>query len=440
MHGGREMKSLSCTVTASLALLLSSAAYPQPHEPTVELSLEPQPGGVYIATWRADWAESCIASGLWLGVKAASGSEPIGPFYETGELLLTCFHGPLRAAALIKFDAGVSGGGAMGAPQAQPYVAVTVFFGTDRVVNQGPDYVHYADIDWSSTVDYGIAEVSIPKAHRPGELERPSWWRFEFLADPVSHLVVRHITRVAESEFFANIGESARLTGQSEIFLFVHGYHVEHNDALLRTAQLAYDLRLAGPAVAYSWPSNKDGLVGYNAAGTNAMKTAPHFLLFVEALREQTGVSAINVLAHSMGNRLVLDAMHESSRRGDAPMFSHVLLAAPDIDAHIFKRDVEPALSASLTTTMYSSTKDRVLVVSQELNGFPRAGAQILIIGGVETIDASEIDLSVLGHSYYATSLIQDMFYLLRGRTAAERYLHQSSNVEGVYWILPSFP
>ena len=42
---------------------------------------------------------------------------------------------------------------------------------------------------------------------------------------------------------------------RSQALLFIHGYNVTFEDALHRTAQLAYDLKFPRPALCYIWPS-----------------------------------------------------------------------------------------------------------------------------------------------------------------------------------------
>jgi len=46
----------------------------------------------------------------------------------------------------------------------------------------------------------------------------------------------------------------------------------------------------------------------------------------------------------------------------------------------------------------------------------PAIRARLVVVPGVETIDASHVDTSLLGHSYFAEtrSVLSDMFYLIR--------------------------
>jgi esterase/lipase superfamily enzyme len=120
-----------------------------------------------------------------------------------------------------------------------------------------------------------------------------------------------------------------------------------------------------------------------------------------------------------------------------------VILAAPDIDADVFKRDIAPALTAAgRPITLYASSEDLALVASKAVHGSPRAGDSgqgLVIVAGIETIDATNIDTSLLGHSYFAEtrSVLSDMFYLIRnGQRADQRFGLRSMDTQaGRYWV-----
>ena len=77
--------------------------------------------------------------------------------------------------------------------------------------------------------------------------------------------------------------------------------------------------------------------------------------------------------------------------------------------------------------TLYVSADDVALKASKTLHGYPRAGDSgdgIVLINGIETIDATGIDTSFLSHSYFAdtTSIISDIFDLIKtGKRAMSR-------------------
>ena len=99
-------------------------------------------------------------------------------------------------------------------------------------------------------------------------------------------------------------------------------------------------------------------------------------------------------------------------------------------------------LPAASRTTLYASSTDRVLKASEKLNAGPRAGEggrDIVVLPGIDSIDASAIDTGTLGlnHGYYGdrSSVIYDLNQLVHGVAAGKRLdLHPTRNSEGDYW------
>jgi len=123
-----------------------------------------------------------------------------------------------------------------------------------------------------------------------------------------------------------------------------------------------------------------------------------------------------------------------------------LLLAAPDINADIFREQVAPGL-ASLTgtsRTIYASGNDVALEASSVLHDFPRVGLtrpHVLTYPGFETIDttAAAPVLRGYGHSYVVDSprVIRDMqalIFLTRGAQA--RGLPRQGVPPTAYWVL----
>lgn len=145
-----------------------------------------------------------------------------------------------------------------------------------------------------------------------------------------------------------------------------------------------------------------------------------------------------------MGNRALTHAI--ASLLTDMPTLRNrlkeVILTAPDIDADVFKRDIAPALTATgRSVTLYASSEDLALVASKKVHGYPRAGDSgqgLVVVAGIETIDATGTDTSLLGHSYFAEtrSVLSDMFYLIRnGQRADQRFgLRGIDTQAGRYW------
>lgn len=133
-------------------------------------------------------------------------------------------------------------------------------------------------------------------------------------------------------------------------------------------------------------------------------------------------------------------------RQKHLKLFKEIILAAPDIDADVFRNEIAPQLiSMPSKTTLYASSRDEALIYSKRVNGSARAGESgsgLVVLSGIETIDASEADTSLfwrLGHSYIADSytLLADLFQLIeQGMRAAKRFNLEAVQANGVipYW------
>ncbi len=267
-------------------------------------------------------------------------------------------------------------------------------------------------------MQYGVSEVSIPNVHVPGELESPSILRLEFTESPDRHIVIQNLDPRTPDEFFQQVRETS--SEDQSLLVFIHGYNVRFDEALLRTAQLAFDLKFQGSPILFSWPSY-GGLLKYPMDLSNADWSTTHFKQFLLDLRKKTQAKSINLIAHSMGNRVLMESLSELALelKEEARMFNEVILAAPDVDADRFQDLAPRVISTAQRTTLYASSGDQALMISKRFNGAPRAGDSgdhLVLVTGVDTIDASHIDTSMLGHSYYGDSdaIINDLRAILQ--------------------------
>jgi esterase/lipase superfamily enzyme len=293
-------------------------------------------------------------------------------------------------------------------------------------------------------LELGACEVSIPKSHEVGELESPSVLRLEFREDPSRHVVLLGVQPEPAERFFTDLRECVGRSSQKSAFVFVHGYNVGFEDAARRTAQIAYDLKFDGAPIFFSWPSQAE-ILQYTVDETNVTWTAPHLLRFLTDVAEQSGAERIHLIAHSMGNRALTSAlrdlslMHESSK----PMFNEVVLTAPDIDAETFINDIAPAVvKTARRVTLYASSNDEALIMSKKVHGYPRAGdsgSQLVVVPGIDTVDVSAVDTSLLGHNYYGdnSSVLTDIFELLNDSKPADQrqWLHAERLGLLKYWV-----
>lgn len=276
-------------------------------------------------------------------------------------------------------------------------------------------------------MDLGVCQVSIPKRHEAGKVERPTVWRLELQEDPLKHVMLLEIVPQPADEYFGSLRQTVGRSPRKEAFVFIHGYNVSFEDAARRTAQLAYDLNFEGAPIFFSWPSQAS-VLQYAVDETNVAWAVPHIKEFLVSVARQSGAESVHLIAHSMGNRGLTSALvilaHQM--KSEMPMFHEVVLTAPDIDADVFQRDIAPVIAgAGRRVTLYASSSDEALVLSRKVHGYPRAGdsgQNLCVYPGIDTIDVSGVDTSLVGHSYYGSNrtVLTDIFHVLRESLPAE--------------------
>ena len=272
------------------------------------------------------------------------------------------------------------------------------------------------------TLAFGVANVTVPKTHRVGALEAPSILRLEFKQDPNKHVVLASVQPLAHEAWRAEIAKRATVLGNAGILVFIHGYNVIFSDAARRAGQLSHDLGFAGPTVLFSWPS-RGGLVDYTVDEQAAEWSIPDMKDVLSSLATVAPGVPVYVIAHSMGNRVLTRGfkalLDEDPNKRRA--FRQIVLAAPDIDADVFRRDIGPAiLGKGPRVTLYASSNDKALVVSRKVHGgykrLGESGDGIVVMRDLDTVDASSVSTEFLGHSYFGDSstVMSDLIYVIQ--------------------------
>lgn len=323
------------------------------------------------------------------------------------------------------------------------YTVIPVFYGTDRASN-GMRETSLSYGPERGELTYGIAEISVPDDHRMGELERPQWWKLQFREDPAKHVVVQSVQKLPPLEFETRAKLTLERGSKKEVLLFVHGYNVGFEDAVARTAQIAYDLHFEGLATLYSWPS-EGSAPKYTIDEANVAWSRPRFAQFLTMLRDRLGAETVHILAHSMGSRLVCETVASLAPAMTNPHIARLrqlVFAAPDIDAATFKDLAAEFHEKAERITLYASSNDKALKGSKLIHKYQRAGESgldLVILNTVDTVDATAVDTSLLGHSYYGDnrSVLADMFDLIRrGTPPHERFGLVAKNRYGSrYWL-----
>jgi len=121
---------------------------------------------------------------------------------------------------------------------------VRVFYATDRqpTGDSAPGKFYGGDRQLDESLHLGTLDVSIPRDHRMGDIERPSIWRLEFREDPEKHVVLLSLLPKSEQEFYAELASKVQSSASKDAFVFIHGFDNTFEQAAWRTAQLSYDL------------------------------------------------------------------------------------------------------------------------------------------------------------------------------------------------------
>lgn len=346
---------------------------------------------------------------------------------------------PLALALLL--GACASAGAA---PPPRPATAVPIFYGTNRNdlgLVADPAEARYGNE--AAQLSFGLAQTTIPPDHRIGVIDAPSL--LSFGADPTEadSITLRNLTAMSQRDFLDALKLQADKADDRGLLIFIHGFNTSFADAIKRTAQLAFDLDWKGAAVVFSWPSEAR-LLGFDEDLKMAEASAAPLRLFLQMLATRPGRGTTHLIAHSMGNRVLLraaDGMSPEELAPKGPPFQQIVLAAPEMERELFVQLADRALVAGKRVTLYASEEDWSLILLAQLDGRIAAGTASggpVVLPGLDTIDASAVEGDLLGHSYYGDSraMLADLHALLQhGRPPEERFgLQLMQSDQGLFW------
>jgi esterase/lipase superfamily enzyme/outer membrane protein OmpA-like peptidoglycan-associated protein len=313
---------------------------------------------------------------------------------------------------------------------------VRVYYGTNRAVATGTAPGMYGEIaeevlnaDGGALV-LGEAEVWLPRLGPDGcELGETPMARGQAPSDPLEqaeYVFVTQISVMGRREFVSSLGVELNAVsrgGTRSALLFVHGFNVEFEPALIRSAQLATDLAhdsgfWPGPPILFSWPSQgRMSLSAYRDDREIAREAPPHLIEFLDILTRDVELDRINIIAHSMGNRVLVAALEDYAQaylaREDArPVDFRIILAAADVETRVFDLASEAIVRLKPNVTIYTSDDDLALNVISLLESEPRLGQTngdrpyVRPAAGFETVDATRVASELFGdgHGYYSNN------------------------------------
>jgi esterase/lipase superfamily enzyme len=248
----------------------------------------------------------------------------------------------------------------------------------------------------ASSLDYATITVSIPLKHVPGKIE----WATTPPGDPTADFVVRDEAYLdGDKEFVRTLNAqlAMRPRGNRKVLVFIHGYNTLFAEGLYRFAQVVHDSKASGVPVLFTWASRgklRDYVYDTNSA-TAARDDLEHTLRLVLA----SDADQVNILAHSMGNWVTVEALRQIKISGDlrhANKVGSVFLAAPDIDLDVFKSQMRRFGKPRKPFYIVLSQDDKALWLSKFIaGGESRVGADSNI-AELQALGATVIDLTDL--------------------------------------------
>jgi esterase/lipase superfamily enzyme len=291
-----------------------------------------------------------------------------------------------------------------------------VYFATNRVqADPASDHLRFSS-EIANELTCGRCIVDVPVQHRRGTIEQPAWWE---RLDPTKHFAIEKLEIASRDELFAE-------ATCHDVLLYIHGFNTDFDFAVLRAAQLKYDLDFPGSAMAMCWPSAAD-MQQYQQdrqrieeSSSQMADVLQSLISAARATKSADHPPKLHLLAHSLGNDLLLRAVYELHMRGQMPkeqVFGQVILAAPDVGALEFNNLVPYIIQHSERVTYYYCTRDTALAMSRDVNHYEPVGMMAFFGAGLDTINTDSVDTSFLYHGYYASArqVLSDITLLLDG-------------------------
>ncbi len=217
--------------------------------------------------------------------------------------------------------------------------------------------------------------ISLPpdRNRRIGEVQ----WPTTQPPDPMLEFTTVEANVLTREQALAEFNRHIKQTPRRQVLVFVHGFNTRFGEAVYRFAQIAHDSAADVTPVLFTWPSRGKLLhYGYDHESASYSRDALENLL--QALSHNPNVGEISILAHSMGNWVTLEALRQMAirDRGLSPKIQNVMLAAPDVDFDVFRRQIAAMDAKPSIFTIFVSRDDEALATSRRVWGDkPRVGA-----------------------------------------------------------------
>ena len=268
----------------------------------------------------------------------------------------------------------------------------SIFIATTR--ERSSDKNQVFDASRSSALNFARVNVTVPASHKVGQIERASRGKSD---DPSKYFMATDVIAYDNQYNFSEALRSDIAARGGRVMLFIHGYNTSFDAAVYRMTQLAHDSGYGGTPVLFSWASGgKTRDYVYDKESASAARDQFETTL---RLLARSGARRIDIVAHSMGTWITMEALRQLAITGDRDLggrLGDVVLASPDIDVDVFKGQMQRYGKPDKPFILLLSGDDRALKLSGILAGSkPRLGdyedAVDLESLGVTVVDMSKI-------------------------------------------------
>ncbi|RKT47536.1 alpha/beta hydrolase [Thiocapsa rosea] len=258
-----------------------------------------------------------------------------------------------------------------------------------------------------------------------------------------------------KAAFQEEIRRRLALSPKKEVMLYVHGFNETFATAAFTAAELCHFFGREQVCSFFTWPASSTGnfLISYTTTTESAEYAVDHLKKSLRMIAGTPGVERIQLLAHSRGTAVLLNALRELMIEAialgvdpaDAYRIYNVVLLSPDIDVDIAGQKItgfvsDPDLTRAWPDdalprllngrlSIYASPDDRALSVSRILfrsrnrvgqlrpeDIAPAMQTYFGTFGRIDLITFSGERTDLFGHSYFTTNpkVSSDLVQLIR--------------------------
>jgi esterase/lipase superfamily enzyme len=258
-----------------------------------------------------------------------------------------------------------------------------------------------------------------------------------------------------KTAFQGEIQRRLAISPKKEVMLYVHGFNETFTTSAFTAAELCHFFGRDQVCSFFTWPASSTGnfLISYTTTTESAEYAVDHLKKTLRMIAATPGVERIQLLAHSRGTAVLLNALRElmieSIAAGrdpaDAYRIDNLVLLSPDIDVDIAGQKItgfvsDPDLTRAWPNdalprllngrlTIYASPDDRALLVSRILfrsrnrvgqlrpeDIAPEMQTYFGNLGRIDLVTFTGERTDLFGHSYFTTNpkVSSDLVQLIR--------------------------